>query len=121
MSDHRDCIIANIHNLCMADEFATRDVFNVFFLLLSILRFFAAFMTNTVSRGTKIDSSRLNKRQSSKNCCSKIYFQSIVCRESTRRRRLGVFLPPPTSFPAPDRLQCGVLAQGTETNICNRE
>ena len=39
MSDHRDCIIANIHNLCMAYEFATRDVFNVFFILLSILRF----------------------------------------------------------------------------------
>ena len=28
-----------------------------------------------------------------------------------------MFLPPPTSFPAPDRLQCGVLAQGTETNV----
>ena len=97
-----------------------KGCFQCFLYITKYFKIFAAFMTNAVnwvSRGTKTDSCRLDKRQSCKNCCSKIYFQSIVCRESTRRRRLGVFLPPPTSFPAPDRLQCGVLAQRTETNV----
>ena len=62
-----------------------KGCFQCFLYIIKYFKIFAAFGANAVnwvSRGTKTDSCRLDKRQSSKNCCFKnIFSKYILSRE----------------------------------------